>query len=81
MILIVISTDSNRTKKSAEGESGENLEQYKSENQTLRLQVSFGPTSDAVVLVIVKVVVTILFDRWRLCRCRWRKKLVWLKNR
>lgn len=61
--LIIISTESNRKKRSAEGQNGENLEQYKSENQTLLLQVSFSPASAAVVLVILKVVITNLFDR------------------
>lgn len=43
IILIIISKEINRRKKSAEGGNGENLEQYKSENQTLLLQVSFSP--------------------------------------
>lgn len=43
--LIIISKEINRRKKSAEGGNGESLEQYKSENQTLLLQVSISPAS------------------------------------
>lgn len=50
MNVIIILTESNRAKKSAKGENGENLEHYKSENQTLLLQVSF---SRAVAYVIL----------------------------
>lgn len=37
---ISVEAESGRSKKSARGENGESLEQYKSDNQTLLLQVS-----------------------------------------
>lgn len=65
-----------------EGADGD-LEQYKDENQTLLLQVSWSPPSltRTRVWMILKVVVKNVFVRWRRCRCRWRNKLVSLKNR
>lgn len=38
----MLKTEDDRRKKSADGANGESLEKYKSDNQTLLLQVSLG---------------------------------------